>query len=247
MKRPELLALSFSILLSLMFLCSFALFYEPAPVSIVACPTPSPTSKTEVVQPEKPKDPNDAFRVVPENFAHVDFNNRRYGRYRFGEAKLDLVLTSGEQVIAHDYWGETFRLEDVLYVDVTGDGKPEAIVNLSHVQCSGSCDGGSDLFYVYQNTRNGLKKLWEYETGCMAYGCGMKSFTVFKKMIVLEMFGQCWKPASSFEGSGKFIISDVTQAVFVFNGSRFIQHRMGFTASPAQDLRNYIPTVHIQP
>lgn len=249
MKRPELIALSISILFSSMFLCSFALFYEPAPNGFAHCPTPAltPVSNTKVVKAEEPKDPNDTFRVVPENFAQIDFRNWRYGRYRFGGAKLDLILTAGEQVIPHEEGGgETFSLKDVLYADVTGDGKQEAIVNLSHVQCGGSCDGGSNLFYVYQSSKKGLRKIWEYETGGMAYGCGMKSITVLKKMIVLEMFGHCWAPASSFAGSGKFMVRDVTQSVFVFNGKRFLQHRMGITASPAQDVKNYTPTVHIQ-
>lgn len=250
MKRSELIALSFSILFSSIFLCSFALFYKPAPKAFAHCPTPptpTPVNNTKVVKPDEPKDPNDQFRVVPENFAQINFNNWRYGRYRFGGAKLDLVLTAGRQVIPHkEGGGETFSLKDVLYADVTGDGKPEAIVNLSHVQCGGSCDGGSNLFYVYQSSKNGLRKIWEYETGGMAYGCGLKSITVLKKMIVLEMFGQCWAPASSFAGSGKFMVRDVTQSVFVFNGKHFLQHRMGITASAAKDVKNYTPTVHIQ-
>ena len=250
MKRSELVALSFSILFSSMFLCSFVLSYKPPVNGFTHGPSPSltPVSNTKVVKAEEPKDPNDTFRVVPENFAQIDYRNWRYGRYRFGGAKLDLVLTAGEKVIPDEEegGGDTFSLLDVLYADVTGDGKPEAIVNLSHVQCGVSCDGGSDLFYIYQSTRNGLRKIWEYETGSLAYGCGMKSLTVLKEMIVLEMFGQCWAPASSFAGSGKFMVRDVTQSVFVFNGKRFLQHRMGITASPAKDLRSYTPTVHIQ-
>lgn len=247
-KRSELIALSVSILFSLMFLCSFALFYKPAPVNVIACP-PTPTrtpARAEVVQAEEPKDPNERFRVVPQNFAHVNFNNWDYGRYRFGGPKVNLVLTAGQLEIPHQHGGgEMFSLADVLYTDVTGDGKQEAIVNLSHVQCGGSCDGGSNLFYVYQSSKNGLRKIWEYETGGMAYGCGMKSITVLKKMIVLEMFGQCWAPASSFGGT-KFMVRDVTQSVFVFNGKRFLQHRMGIMASPEKDVKNYIPTVHVQ-
>ena len=98
---------------------------------------------------------------------------------------------------------------------------------------------------VHQSSKNGLRKIWEYETGGMAYGCGMKSITVLKKMIVLEMFGHCWAPASSFGGT-KFMVRDVTQSVFVFNGKRFLQHRMGIMASPEKDVKNYIPTVHVQ-
>jgi hypothetical protein len=134
----------------------------------------------------------------------------------------------------------------VVYTDVTGDGKPDAIVNLSHVQCSGSCDGGSDLFFIYESSDRGLRTIWEYETGSMAYGCGLKSVTLENKQIVVEMFGQCWGPVSSFTTSGKFMVRDVTRSVFHFNGKRFVKHSTEVTAAPVRDLRSYTPELHIQ-
>ena len=241
------MALLVSLLFSLIFLASFALLYEPEPVHVLASgPTPPPIPHTEVAQVEKPPDSNDKFRVSPGNFAGVDFANWQYGRYRFGGGDVDVTLAHGRCESGKEKGGETFSLIGVVYTDLTGDGKPEAIVNLSHVQCGGSCDGGSDLFYIYQSSDKGLRTIWEYETGSMAYGCGLKSVTLTNKQIVVEMFGQCWEPASSFTTSGKFIVRDVTRSVFHFNGKRFVKHLTEVTAAPVRDLRSYTPEVHIQ-
>ena len=247
-KRAELIALLVSLLSSLFVVTLFALLYEPPTVPVIARgPMPVLTAHAEVAQAEKPLDPNDRFRVVPENFAEVDFENWQYGRYRFGGSDLDLTLAHGQYESA---WkgggGETFFLDDVLYSDLTGDGKPEAIVNLSHLQCGGSCDGGSELFYIYQSSKRGLRVIWQYESGGMAYGCGLKSITLTKKQIVMEMFGQCWEPASSFTTSGKFMVRDVTRSVFHFNGKRFVKRSTEVTAAPVRNLRSYNPEVHIQ-
>lgn len=245
-KRTELRGLLVSLLFSLFFLTWFALLYEPEPVHVIPSgPTPAPTPLPEIAQAELP-DPNDKFRVVPENFAEVDFENWKYGRYKFGGSDLDLTLARGEYELAwKDGGGETFSLDDVLYTDVTGDGKPEAIVNLSHLQCGGSCDGGSDLFYIYQSYKTGLKTIWQYETGSTAYGCGLKSVILTKKLIVVEMFGQCWEPASSFTTSGKFMVRDVTRSVFHFNGKRFVKRSTEVIAAPVKNLRSYTPELHI--
>jgi hypothetical protein len=80
----------------------------------------------------------------------------------------------------------------------------------------------------------------------MAYGCGLKSFTVMNEEISLEMFGHCWEPAGSFELSGKFIVRDLTRAVFHYNGRRFVKKLTEITAAPAKDLRNYTPEVYIE-
>ena len=247
----ELVALLFSLLLSVVFLAAFVLLYKPGhePVNVIACgPTPASAAHVEVTPAKVAPDPNDRFRGVPENFAHINFQNWRYGQYRFGGEQLDLVLTAGEQVIPRKEGGggQTFSLIGVLYSDVTGDGKPEAIVRISHVQCGGSCDGGSDLFYIYQSSKSGLRRIWMYETGSMAYGCGLKSFTLTKKQIVVEMFGQCWEPASSFETSGKFMVRDVTRSVFHFNGKRFVKRLTEITAAPVKNLRSHTPEVNIQ-
>lgn len=248
-RRPDLPALLVSLLFSLVFLATFALGYEPVrpyapPVHIACSPSPAPLVHVDALRPE---DPNEKFRVVPENFPHVDFSNWRYGRYHFWRSKLNLTLKDGvREYQFKEGGGETFWLEDVFYTDVTGDDKPEAIVMMWHVQCGASCDGGSALFYIYENHESGLRRIWEYETGAMAYGCGLKSLTVSNKQIVLEMFGQCWQPASSFEVSGKFLVRDLTRSVFHFNSGRFVKRLTEVTATPATGLRNYTPQIEFR-
>ena len=247
-KRSELIALLVSLLVSLFFLASFASLYEHDPMEDITCTaTLTPPVVVELQQPPEWPDPNDKFRVVPENFAHVDFKNRRYGRYTFGGQKLNLVLTEEELNIPNKEGGgeQRFLLDDVFYTDVTGDGKPEAIAQIAHLQCGVSCDGASNLFYVYESTKKGLRQIWEYETGSMAYGCGLKTLIVSKQLIGVEMFGQCWKPASSFEGSGKFKVRDLTLALFRFDGSTFVHDRTNITAGPIRDVLLYIPKVLI--
>lgn len=248
--RSDLIALLVSVLFSLVFLTSFALSYQPSkPQPHVLLASGPPPKPVEVLQPPPARqDPNEKFRVVPENFADADFRNWSYGRYRFWGKRLTLSLSQGQ--VVHEWkeggGGETFLLTDVFYTDLTGDGKPEAIVMLSHVECGGSCDGGSDLFYIYENRNGTVRRIWEYETGSMANGCGLKSFTVTNKQIAVEMFGHCWEPASSFDISGKYIVRDLTRAVFHFNGRRFVKKLTEITAAPAKELRNYRPEVHIK-
>jgi hypothetical protein len=246
-KDEELIALLISILFSIGFLAAFALWYEPEPEEEFRCTAISiPSAYDEVPEIQKPPDPNDRFRIRPEDFADVDFANWEYGLYRFGGNTLHLTLANGKYELPwNGAGGETFGVKDVLYADVTSDGKPEAIVILNHNQCGGSCDGGSYLFYVYQSGKSGLRKIWMYETGSTAYGCGLKSFTVTKRQIDLEMFGQCWKPASSFETSGKFLVRDLTHSVFRFNGKRFVKRSTKITAAPLTDPRSYTSELHI--
>lgn len=188
-----------------------------------------------------------ANQKVPQAFAHVDFTNRFYGRYRFSTGKrVNLKLKDGEQV--YDYrTGERgwFVYGDVYYTDVTGDQTPEAVVRLSHIQCGVSCDGGSTLIYVYSILKGKLKTLWRYETGSLAYGCGLKSLTIQGKQIVLETFGRCLQPATDNPGSGKFIIEDVTRSVFRFNGRRFKRRSVEIMTRPATDVKNYKAEIRI--
>ena len=132
-----------------------------------------------------------------------------------------------------------FAHKDVYYTDVTGDRIPEAVVMLSHVECGGSCDGGAALIYIYAAHKGKLKKLWRYETGSLAYGCGLKSFSIQERQITLETFGQCWRPATEYPGSRKAFIADLTRSVFRFNGKRFTRRSVEIISRPETDVKNY--------
>ena len=206
-------------------------------------PAPTPTIE---IEPQE-EDINQKYKIAPEAFAHIDFENHSYGSYRLWSGKkINLRLKNGE--LEYDYPSEDtgwFNFEDVYYVDVTGDGVPEALVLLSHVGCGVSCDGGAALFYIYSTHKNKLHRIWKYETGSLANGCGLKSFSFDKKEIALEVFGRCTKEATESPGSGKFLIADLTRSVFKYNGRRVVRTGLKFLSTPATDVKNYKSDIRI--
>ncbi|HSE17169.1 MAG TPA: hypothetical protein VLB46_08945 [Pyrinomonadaceae bacterium] len=211
--------------------------------TVVAVPTPMKPGK--LLEPENPPvDLNEKYEVVPENFKRVDFRNHSYGLYAYRDEKpFALRLTNGElPMSSYVSW---FSLKDVHYKDLTGDGKPEAIVRLSHVQCSVSCDGGSNLFYVYTQHNGRLKTLWQYETGSYGYGCGLKSFTASHNQIVVELFGQCSKQRMEDPRSSKFLAKDLTYILFQFDGRTFKQQTIQVFESSTVDVKNYEPLIYM--
>jgi len=210
--------------------------------------TSSPTT-SNVVNESETELVKEKSKQVPESFKHTDFKNFSYGRYQFpGRARtMNLRLGGGEREYElKTYDRGAFFLHNVYYADVTHDQRPEAIVLIWHVSCGGaSCDGGSGLIYIYEASRNKLRRIWQYETGSLAYGCGLKSLTSAKGNVAMELFGRCKNPAREDSGSGKFIIADTTQLNFRFNGKRLIKTSMKFVSVPDRDVKNYETEIRI--
>jgi hypothetical protein len=206
---------------------------------------PMPIEPTKLLESDNGpvKDSLERQRVVPANFKHIDFKNRSYGPYSYtNEKEIDLKLKDSELLLpSYSGW---FSLKDVYYKDLTDDGKPEAIVRLSHVQCGVSCDGGSDLFYIYTQRNGKLKTLWQYETGSYGYGCGLASFTVTDKQLVVELFGRCPKQRMEEPGSSKFLTKDLTFILFEFDGERFKQQTIQFFDTSPVDVKDYEPSIY---
>jgi hypothetical protein len=182
------------------------------------------------------------FRVVPENFSAVDFRNFSYGVYKNSDGKMhNLTLGEGQM------WDDSgwFNLQDVYYKDMTGDGQAEAIVRLLRVRCSGSCDGGADLIYIYTMGNGKLRNLWQYETGSYADGCGLKTFTLGNKEIVMQLFGRCANQAMDYPGPGKFMIEDLTFIVFQFERGRFITKTIEYIPDGLRNVKNWEPEIWI--
>lgn len=241
--RSEKKALLFAFLFCALFIVLLSL---SAPVKRIRRPLTilSTTPLTKPFEPSvpSPADPLERFRVVPENFREVDFKNFWYGVYTISDGKThDLTLADGQM------WDDSgwFNLQDVYYKDITGDGSAEAIVRLLRVRCSGSCDGGADLFYIYSVHNGKLKNLWRYETGSYADGCGLKSFTLGNKQIVMELFGRCTMPAIDYLTSGKFVVEDLTFMVLEFDGNRFITRTIEYIPEPSRNVKNYKPEIRI--
>ena len=186
--------------------------------------------------------PSERYRIIPENFSEVDFQNFSYGIYKSPELKpLSLTLTDGKM------WDDSgwFNLQDVYYRDITGDGSPEAIVRLLHLRCHGSCDGGSDILYIYSRRNGKLKNIWRYETGSYAYGCGLKSITFQNKEITMQLFGRCSTQAMVSPGPAKFLVEDSTFTVFEFDGSRFVTKSAKYIVEPMRNVEDWEPEIRI--
>ena len=242
--RAELKALLFASLFCCLFITFLLVAHPPRVTTTVSNYVIPP--HTKFPEPSKPPvmDPLERYRVVPEDFKQIDFENYSYGLYTISKGKrIDLTLFVGElELPDNSGW---FSLKDVFYRDVTGDRRPEAIVWLSHVQCGGSCDGGADLFYVFTMRNGKPKSIWQYETGSTAYGCGLKSFTIAGRQIVLELFGRCPKQAMEDPGSSKFLVEDLTFILLEFDGQRYAQQSIEFFDTSPTDVKNYEPAIHI--
>lgn len=128
---------------------------------------------------------NEKFKEVPNEFNDVDFRNFKYPLVRLRNGKYD-DLNSQKPFDGH----QSFSLEDVFYIDLTGDEQKEAVVFLYVVGCGVSCDGGRDIIYFYSSQNGRAKLLDAIETGSNSGGCSLKSFTIKNKKIFVEQFGR---------------------------------------------------------
>src|SRR5258705_2026710 len=184
--------------------------------------------------------------IVPDDFKQINFKNFSFPyEFSFGK-RVKVALKNGEY--EYDFKDErgSFNLSNVYFVDLTHDRRPEAIVMLWHVGCGVSCDGGAALFYVYSFRKQGLKSLWQYETGSLAYGCGLKSFSANGTKITVELFGRCGNGKDQFSGTGKFQVKDITRMTFESNGSKIVARKRTLISTPERSVLNYEPKVSIR-
>lgn len=195
--------------------------------------------REEEIQTEK-------LKRVPKQLKKVDFGNFKYPANK----GVDIVpLKNGGYEFEYPHsGGETYGLKEVFYTDLTGDDKKEAIVQISVVSCGGSCDGGSNNFYVYTVEQNKLKMLWHFETGSLADGGGLKSFRVKNKRITVDEFGKCSAAEEkvNFQCTSKFASKNVIRLTFGFNGKKIARQSEEIIAAPIFDAKNYRAAVSIE-
>ena len=244
--HTEKKALLFAFLFSALFIILLSLSVPAKRTRKLPLTTLSTMPPTKPAQPSQPHfaDPLAAYRLESENFYNVDFWNFSYGVYTPPEGKpIALNLKHGLKTLPDSGW---FEIKDVFYKDLTGDRRAEAIVRLSHVSCNDdSCDGGSDIFYIYTRQGGKLKNIWRYETGSYAYGCGLKSFILGKKQIVVELFGRCPGQELEYPVQRRFLVEDSTFKFFEFDGRGFSKKQTEFIAELARDVTNYKPDIRI--
>jgi len=188
---------------------------------------------------------NDVKRTTADDAKKIDFRNFSYP-YRFSSGRrMNLSLKNGKY--EYDFkddrgWSD---FSNVYFVDLTNDRQSEAFVMLWHVGCGVSCDGGSALFYVYSFDKRSVKLLWEYETGSLAYGCGLKSLSVEGTNITVELFGRCNGKQESSSSTGKFQVKDVTRLIFASKGGKIVARQRTFISAPERSVINYRPQINL--
>jgi hypothetical protein len=186
-------------------------------------------------------------KETPAEFREVDFKNFSYPAILGAEG---VRLKDGMYELAdrESMGGYTVELQDVDFVDLTSDGRAEAVVRLLGVGCGGSCNGGSHLFYVYTKPQRNLKLFWRIKTGSIAYGCGLKSFAAGKGFITLEAFGDCRLERGTLTGEhelGKFEAKEFTRFEFEVVGGKIVIKQREIFPIPLRDVKIYDPDISI--
>ena len=242
-------ALLIALIPCLLFIAYLTVFHSPPSRSRVETRIPNyrPAPPPEQFHVEEPvvKEWHQPSSVVPRNFEIVDFENRAYGRYQFADGtSVNLTLTDGSyQAPTKQNYG-WFSLKHVYYTDLTGDGSDEAIVILSHTMCDG-CDGGSHLVYIYTSDKN-LKQVWQYETGTLLKGCGLKGLTVNRKQFLVELFGRCPQQGKT-EDSGQVhgTVYESTFVLYEFNRNTFVLKSLELVQLGEVEVMGHEPEIRI--
>ena len=221
-------------------------------------PTSSPTQEPAKSRNKASSEPKNT-KEVPTEFNGIDFKNQTYPM----SVNLSYTTTFRRRTVrlkdgSYEYrdrrgpGGAQYDLRNVDYVDVSGDGKKEAVVRISQVICGVSCDGGSDFFYFYSIDHGKPRLLSRLETGSLGYDCGLKSFNLKRGYLTLETFRACRFDGTSIkpgydkgETGGKFVTNRFTQFNLRFNGQRFVLRKRKVFPYPENDFRGYEPKLSI--
>jgi hypothetical protein len=201
-------------------------------------------SSVPIPDPPLPPDPNERFRIVPANFQRINFATRSYGNYKFSDGRnRELVLVDGQfrEFGNSKHW---FDLNDVYYTDLTGDGNPEAIVMMTHIECGRMCDGGKNLVFVYSQNYP-LQEILKYESGSGIEGCSLKSLTVANRQLTLDLFGKCPPPPGILDDFIQREPEEVRRIEFFFNGKQLVPKKETFLKAPSQGDISHGPEIRI--
>jgi hypothetical protein len=103
------------------------------------------------------------------------------------------------------------------------------------------------LFYFYAIRRGRLTLLQRLSTGSLAYGCGLKSFTLGKEVLTIEVFRECSYSGGTFiskQQPGKFEAHEFTRFTFDVVRGKFAPKKREVLPYAGETL-NYRPDVRI--
>jgi hypothetical protein len=143
-------------------------------------PQPSPLASSILLLSQMPtKNSNSSIE-------RIDFKNFTYK----GPADYPATFTlkNGERpYVPHQKSNEEgYSLQDIAYLDLTGDGKDEALITI-YVETGGSAV--PHLVFIYTLEKNKPKLLWKFITGDRAEG-GLKKIYPDNGKLVIELFGE---------------------------------------------------------
>lgn len=187
---------------------------------------------------------NEKFRIIPDEFKQMDFRDFAYPLWGTNRT---IKLNEGEFESPYDtkncdnHFG---GLNDVFYVDLDGDKRAEALVDVNYVSCGcGSCDGGSHLLYAYRLDHGKAKLFWTYSTGSYGYGGGLKSLIIRPSIITVEEFGikHCSREEEKTDPTcgSKFQAKNIIRTRFVFSGKTFVRRSKEITKTGDLSVMNY--------
>lgn len=232
---------------------------EPTPASqnsnqiVAGNLTPLSGEESDAIDAAKQKEKEiqlEKLKQVPIELKNIDFKNFSYPTNDYGTIRLK----NNEYRFPYPdtpRGGVSFGTFEVYYADLTGDGKKEAIVELDVVKCGGSCDGGSDFFYVYTVREKKPELIWHFETGSWAFGCGVKDLSITKGQLALDVYGRCDVKNKALDlkyrsdNLGKFSTENATQFIFGFNGARIVQKKKAFQITPAESAKNTRANINV--
>lgn len=201
-------------------------------------PTPTATAEATPTQDE-----NKRFRIVPERFAKVDFQNFKYPFGRLKDGELD-TRDPNDPVAG----GMTFSLTDVFYVDLDANENEEAVVLMTAVGCGVSCDGGATVVYLYSIDVRTPKLRGKIDFGSRSSGCSLKSLVIENSKFEVVQFGKCKNGPYSDPTvpKCKFCASGETNSTWIFKGGNLRRTTVEEHAAPEVDTMNYVSTITIK-
>jgi hypothetical protein len=194
---------------------------------------------------------NAKFRVAPEEFKEIDFENFRFRNLSGLDYRQSRYITLKNGEFEYEekniLGGTRYSLGEIFYVDLAGNEKKEAVVFVYSLSCGASCDGGSATIYFYSAENNKPILLGMIQTGSTAYGCNTKSFAIRNKTIYLEQFGRCNGSINEDNHlySSKFCVKDLTKTVYYFQNSKFVKTANNVEVTPETNVMNYFPEISI--